>query len=222
MANYLISALHIAEFKNTNIIGNGDRWDSSRIVNNYLTLIPTTNVGLTGDYSSFEGFSGYFSGITDISGPLPETIGQNTRKGYLNIWNNVLRETIINRFNVVYAHGAGGEKIITGDIEESTIANLVIIYSQKYDPANAVVSIPYYRAFLDGTDPKIIPAGTTTPAINSAYKGADATGAKQVPLLNEADWVNYMNSHNGAEPNLQSYSSAPKWDAAAFNAVPVE
>jgi hypothetical protein len=99
MANYLVSSLHIPEFKNTNILGDGDKWDSG-IVNNYLTLISTNNIGLIGNYSSFAGVSGSFSGITDILGPLPESIGQATRKGYLNIWNNILRETGTSRFNV--------------------------------------------------------------------------------------------------------------------------
>jgi hypothetical protein len=221
MANYMVSSLHVPEFKNTNIVGDGDRW-ANGVVNNYLTLVSTNNLGLVGDYSNFMGLSGSFDGITDIVGPLPETIGQGARKGYLNIWSNVTRETGIDRFKVVYVHGSGGEKIITGSTSDPTVADLVIIYSQKYNPSNAVHSIPYYRAFLDGTTPKIIPAGTTTPSIDAAYKGSSTTGFQQVPLLNEADWVAYMDSNNGAEPPLQSYSAAPKWDAEAFNALPVE
>jgi hypothetical protein len=96
-----------------------------------------------------------------------------------------------------------------------------MIYSEKYNPSNAVNSLPYYRAFLDGTTPKIVPVGTEGASINAAYKGADTTGTQQVPLLDKAAWITYMNANNGAEPGLQAYSVAPKWTATAFNAVPV-
>jgi hypothetical protein len=52
MANYLIKTLQVSEFRNTNIIGDADKWDGSGGLKNLTLKMPITNVGLIGDYSS--------------------------------------------------------------------------------------------------------------------------------------------------------------------------
>jgi hypothetical protein len=73
MANYLIKTLQVSEFRNTNIIGDADKWTEG--VDHYgLRLIPTVNVGLIGDYGNIDG------------------IGMAENK---NLWNAVSRETAV-------------------------------------------------------------------------------------------------------------------------------
>ncbi|MDR1955580.1 MAG: hypothetical protein LBQ30_01845, partial [Treponema sp.] len=225
MANYLKSTLLVPEFKNTNIIGDADQWDNIDANNReILDLVPTINVGLIGNYDI--AIRGNLRGVTDIKGTIPEVIGpgSNPLGGYLNLWNNVSRETFINAFAVVYARNSGDEKIVTGVVGHPDAYSKVIIHSNKYDKANLVpdaagVLKPYHRAFLDGATPKITP--TTDSSIDAAYRGLDTSGAEAVPPLDEASWINAANANNGAAPAFMNYASAPKWEAAAFNAIPV-
>jgi hypothetical protein len=214
MANYMTATLHISEFKNTNIVGDGVMWEY-QIVN--WAVVNCTNVGLIGDYGSLTGFSGSFNGVIDITGSLPETMGQGTRNGYLNVWGTVSRETGIDRFNVVRVHGLGGEKIITGYIEDDTIADRIIIFSKKYNSSNAVASIPHHRAFMVNGTPKITGSDITS---NAAYLGSDSN--KPIPELDESVWVNA----NGATPpnlaaNYAGLSAAYKFASAGeFDSLP--
>jgi len=65
----------------------------------------------------------------------------------------------------------------------------------------------------------------TAPYTQAACGKSDshnAGGTTQVPPLDESSWINAANNNDGVAPAFSSYTAAPKWDAAAFNALPVE
>jgi hypothetical protein len=78
MANYMVSSLHIDEFKNTNIIGDGSGWyvwnGTTGKNGNNLTLPPIANVGLIGDYSGIDALNANVKGMLDIKGAAPQGI----------------------------------------------------------------------------------------------------------------------------------------------------
>jgi len=230
MANYMRSALGITQFNNTNIIGDSGEWVTGNgvtITGNNITLIPLTNVGLIGNYSSIIHFVGTFKGVLDIKGTAPKYISQNdsTTRGYINLWN-VSSNIGVNRFYVVSIKDLSGIGYVN-KVEAWAGLNqgpaTVVIYPKKYNPTAITGEIgfliPEYRAFFDGNTPKITPV-TGSPSVAAAYKGKNTNGSVQVPPLDEASWINAENN-NGAAPTFQNYSNAPKWDNAAFNAVPV-
>ena len=97
----------------------------------------------------------------------------------------------------------------------------VIIYRDKYASlgTSAQNNKPYYRAFIDGTTPKITPVSGVT----AIYRGSDTTGTNDVPPLDELTWIDAANdptNTNYGRPYFQSYAEAPKWVAATFNALP--
>ncbi|MDR1073597.1 MAG: hypothetical protein LBL45_07975, partial [Treponema sp.] len=100
---------------------------------NNVALICTINIVLIGYYSSVNGVTLNKKGIIDIVGAVPAIIGEaNTRRGYLNLRNNVSRETAIDRFYVVSVKGTGGEKIVGGDSSYPNSIPHVIVYFKKY------------------------------------------------------------------------------------------
>jgi hypothetical protein len=229
MANYLISALHIAEFKNTNIIGNGDRWD--RIVNNgeysTLSLIPITNIGLIGHYGVDIMNSGLGSqGVLDITGQVPAYL--NTTHGYVNFWSDVLREIFLEfNMHVVHLRGLGGEFIKPGDTAFPE-RNPVVI-SKKYTNAlvgNAAILKPYHRAFVDNSG-QVKLTGPDLAGIDAKYLGSNSNWP--VPSLNEEDWIKFGNGATSGfssgvsivggtlrlAQNYASLDSAYKWSNLA-------
>jgi len=195
MANYLISSLGISEFKNTNIIGDGDKW-SSLSGSNYLSLIPTRNIGLIGDYNNIVYIDGNFNGVIDIKFTTISStlfgISQTTaNRGYLNIWHDISSETRYGAFGVVYIRGLGGEYIHTGVSGfPATYTNVII--SKKY--AGSLVGHaslqPNHRAFVDNTGQAKV-TGADLTGIDTKYLGTDAT--RPVPSLNEEDWLKFGN-----------------------------
>ena len=225
MANYMRSNLNISEFKNTNILGDGSQWNGT----NTMDLPFLTNVGLIGNYGGIavnNGLNKRIRGILDITGTAPNTISNDSRNGYLNLYN-VSGNMGVNRFYVVSIKDLNNIDKVNAGNPWATSAEpaSVIIYPKKYATnllSNESANLkPAYRAFLDGNTLKITPV-TGSPTVNAAYKGTDTNGSTQVPPLDEASWINAANSNNGAAPAFQSYSAAPKWDNTAFNAVPVE
>jgi hypothetical protein len=229
MANYVKSSLNVSSFANTNIIGDGDKWDSYISASSDIVLPPVTNVGLIGDYNGLvvnNRLGGRIRGILDITGTAPNTLDNDSINGYLNLWN-IIGDMGVNRFYVISIKAQTAIQYVNkGGIWSSNPnpAN-VIIYPAKYNSAiiNNEVSYlkPRHRAFFDGITPKITP--TTNTSINVEYRGTDTTGSQQVPPLDEASWIDAANANNvaGAAPAFSSYSAVPKWDATAFNAVPV-
>jgi hypothetical protein len=227
MANYMVSSLHINAFKNTNIIGDGDMWDNlGNIMGSNLKsliLISTVNIGIIGDYSSIEGMSGNFRGLTDIKGIAPIGIGQGGRTGYFNIWDNVSRETLqFANISVVRIHGTGGHKVGTDIYEEGT-KTFVVIYDKKYTDnldSNVYNMHPYHRAFVDSSG-QIRVVDPEMTGIDGKYKGSNKN--QSIPSLNEEDWITAGNSGldkptADLSSTYASLSSAYKWnDAADFN-----
>jgi hypothetical protein len=105
MANYLVSSLHIGEFRNTNIVGDAEKWSNYSI--SQFHLIPCTNIGLIGNYSGVNTLSEWQGhGVLDIVGTLPQFISMV--HDYYNLWSNVLNETRVNSStSIVYLHGSG-------------------------------------------------------------------------------------------------------------------
>jgi hypothetical protein len=231
MANYMVSNLHISEFKNTNIIGDGDKWSSIAYSN--LSLIPTTNVGLIGDYSNIGTLGGIFKGVTDIKGKTPTYIGQDdsTVRGYIDLWH-IQNNMGINNFYVISIKDLDGIQYFNKDDPGWSIYNPanVVIYPKKYGTSvingESVFLKPKYRAFLDGPTaqtgtPKIMPVDSSF-TDSSYYKGTvvSASGAPNVYPLDEASWINAANN-NGAAPAVDTYSNAPKLNATSFGSISV-
>jgi hypothetical protein len=227
MANYLKGAVHVAEFRNTNIIGDGDKWDGYiGGIDPDMILPAVTNVGLIGDYGGIiinNRIGGQIRGVLDIQGNAPLRLYNDNMNGYLNLWK-VTGNIGVNKFYVISIKDLNGiqyvNKVGFGTPEPAS----VIIYPKKYNPSaidnTALGLTPRNRAFYDGTTPKITP--TADSSIATVYRGSDTSGSQQVPPLGEQNWIDEANDNNGAAPAFQSYSSAPKWTATAFNAVPVE
>jgi hypothetical protein len=228
MANYLVSALGVQEFRNTNILGDGDRWTDGNgigVVGNTVSLIPTINVGLIGCYSSVHILTLNKKGIIDIVGATPAIIGEaNTKRGYLNLWNNVSRETESNGFYVVSVKGTGGENIVGGDDSYPNSIPHVIVYSKKYAGAlvpGAAVQVPYHKAFVNASGQvKVVDPDMS--GIDDKYKGIGKTQA--IPSLDEAEWIAAgIAGLDKPASDLSStgYAGLPsgyKWtDAADFN-----
>jgi hypothetical protein len=75
-ANYLVSALGVREFRNTNILGDWQAW-SGRLTDftdgrKNLTLVPSVNIALIGDYGNI-----YSLGSSNITGVFDLKIPQN-------------------------------------------------------------------------------------------------------------------------------------------------
>ena len=221
MANYLRS-IGVNAFQNTNILGDGTRWNGT----NTFDLPLLTNVGLMGNYGGMtinNGHTKRIRGVLDITGTAPVTISNDEKAGYLNLWN-VSSDIGINRFDIISIKDLNGiNRVNVVDIWPTGIgpAN-VIIYPKKYNTNDINGESgdlrPSYRAFFDGNTPKITPVS----GVDAAYRGTDTSGTAQVPPLDEASWINAANNNDGAAPAFSSYADAPKWDAAAFNALPVE
>jgi uncharacterized protein YciI len=185
MANYLRSSLNIEEFKNTNIIGNSSQWTNS-------ILPKLNNVGLIGNYGSVGNLQGSVggTGVIDILGPAPQNINIGTN--YLNLWDNISRETSVGGYNVVCVRGTGGRFITTGMAGDPDSEAKLIVYSQKYDDlvSNATTRRPNHRAFINaGGQVKV--TGPMSPAIGTIYLGSDST--KPVPSIVEEDWIKFGN-----------------------------
>jgi hypothetical protein len=222
MANYLVSAVHVPEFKNTNIIGNGDKWyawdgSSGKISDTRVILMPTSNVGLIGSYNNIT-TEGSFYGVTDLVSATPMGIGHHLidKTGYLNLWNNVPREIRVSGFFVANIKGSGGNYIVGGVSTPETIPN-VIIFSKKYTNAlssGAEYYQPFYRAFVDSSGKvKLTGAGSD---FDAKYLGFDST--KPIPAFDEEAWLTAAN--NGTTPpdlapNYASLDPEYKWNNQA-------
>ncbi|MCL2766946.1 MAG: chitobiase/beta-hexosaminidase C-terminal domain-containing protein, partial [Peptococcaceae bacterium] len=193
MAKYMDEKLGITAFHNTNIIGDWSIWNGLRQYN---------NVALIGDYSSQYSISMNSQGVIDIKGPLPKLImNDGTNARYLNIWDNVSRETNIFDFPVAVIKGSGGEFITTGfDLAPTAVAR-VIIYHNKYNSmplANGGLQ-PHHRAFVVNGTPKV--TGGSIPITNTGwYQGTRP--ANPVPNLDERAWIDFANNGGTAPENL--------------------
>jgi len=221
MANYLRS-IGVTEFRNINIVGDGIEWNNTLVVN----LPFLTNVGLIGNYGDMtinNSAPRRIRGVLDITGTAPANISNDIHAGYLNLWN-VVGNVGINRFYIVYIKDVNNVQYVNKSNwwDTNSVPANVVIYPEKYDPSAITGEISYlrpsYRAFFDGNTPKITPVS----GVDVAYRGTDTSGATQVPPLDESSWINAANNNDGAAPAFSSYAAAPKWDAAAFNALPVE
>jgi hypothetical protein len=167
---------------------------------------------------------GQFRGVIDIKGNAPYNLYNDSKNGYINLWS-ISGNMGVNKFYVVSIKDLTGIQFFNQTGFGSSVPANVNIYPKKYasnDINNEYVGMkPYHRAFFDGTTPKITPTNDTS--INVEYRGTDTTGSQQVPPLDEASWIDAANANNvaGAAPAFFSYSTAPKWDATTFNAVPV-
>jgi hypothetical protein len=226
MANYMKSSLSVSSFANTNIIGDGDKWDGLIEVGSgmkNLSLMPTVNIGLIGDYSSISALVANIKGVLDIKGSAPRmpSAHLSNKQGYLNLWNNILQDTEINGFYVVSVKDTGGEKVVGGDSNyTSTIPN-VIIYSHKY--TNALTSAastnkPFYRAFIDSRDGNIRITATGLTGDDTKYVGSSTN--QLIPSLDESAWIAAGNAGldkpaSDLASNYSVLSSDYKWASAA-------
>jgi hypothetical protein len=223
MANYMKDVLKISEFKNTNIIGDVNKWTDGNDVSiggSNIRLIPTTNISLIGDYSSLYGLVTQETGVLDIKGSLPQRIMLFSGTGmYLNIWQDVLRETNILDFPVVTVRGTGGNLITTGSPLAPNCEAKVIIYYNKYTGTPNATLKPHHRAFISDGIPKITGSDITS---NAAYLGSDSN--KLIPELDESKWIKAANGEIATPPNLAaSYADLPaswKMTQAEFDSLP--
>jgi hypothetical protein len=207
MANYLISDAHVTEFRNTNIIGDRDKWLTGN------GAIPIMHVGLIGDHSTSVIGSSY-DGEIDIVGALPVSIGQGTRKGFLHVWNDISSSLLISGFRVVRVHGSNGHLIYTGDVSDPTAAIELIIFDKKYSNMPDNILKPHHRAFVDANgNIKLTGSGSD---FDAKYLGQDST--KPVPKFDANSWQ-AINTQNGDPGNLaNNYSSLDasyKWSNQA-------
>jgi hypothetical protein len=203
MANYMVSAVRVAEFKNTNIVGPRSGWNN--LTDNgdgfkNLILKPTINVGLTGDYDAISQIEGYFQGVIDMKGIVAKYISQrNPRTGYINIWDNVSRDMLgISKFSVVRIHGVGSEKVGTSIVDANS-KTFVVIYDKKYNSSldSSVNNMhPYHRAFVDSSG-QIKFSNSAWETGQRKYTGSNST--QPVPFFEEDYWLNNTNPGNYAE-----------------------
>jgi hypothetical protein len=237
MANYLISSLHVSEFQNTNIIGDGVMWSTYDEAGKDIVLPPVTNVGLIGNYYGVvvnNRIGGRIRGVLDIQGNAPNMLDNSIeeKEGYLNLWD-VSHDMGVNRFHVVCIKDPNGAQYfnVQGVWDADPQPANVVMYATKYnatDIANEVSYLkPSYRAFLDGANaqtgaPKIMPVDAAF-ANAASYKGAvvSSSGAPDVAPLDEAAWIAAANANNGAAPPFVPYNAAPALDATAFAAIAV-
>jgi hypothetical protein len=222
MANYLKSSAGITAFKNTNILGDGDKWyawdGSSGKRGNDLGLKTTNNVGLIGDYSTIYDMGVYGKGILDFSGLTPSSLANGDLNLYINLWSNVLRETLVNNFPIVRVMGSGIEYILSGTGDMT--GKIGVIISKKYSSltTNANNLKPYHRAFIDSSG-NVKLTGPDLSGIDAKYLGSNSN--QPIPSLDEAAWITAGN--NGTTPanlaaNYASLSSIYKWSSLAdFN-----
>jgi hypothetical protein len=141
------------------------------------------------------------------------------RPGYLNLWSDVSRKTMVVGFHVVSAKGTGGEHIAAGSMENISIP-IVMIHGRKYS-GNVGFSIPFHRAFVTSSGQiKIVDPDMA--GVDDKYKGADKN--VPIPSLSEADWIAAGNTglEKPAADLAANYAALPAlytWlDAADFNA----
>jgi hypothetical protein len=192
----------VTEFANTNILGNYDQ--CPLISFKGLTSTPTRNIGLIGDYYDMSAsLTGSLkkSGVLDIVGTLPERIGRNNSADMkvLNIWNDVTRETNIQRVPVAFVKGNGAVNIATGATAgDNNDGNAdVIVYSNKYIGTPDSTLKPHHRAFMVGDTPKF-----TGDIGSDDYKGSSPNSA--IPSLDESAWIDYANNGGTPPANLAS------------------
>jgi hypothetical protein len=223
MANYLTSSVGITAFKNTNIVGDGDKWyawdGSSGKSGDTLTLKPANNVGLTGDYSTIYSMGVNGEGVLDFSGLTPSELAEgDMKKLYINLWSDVSRETIFTNFPIVRVMGSGIEYILSG--YGDGLGKVGVLISKKYSSltTNANNLKPYHRAFIDSAG-NVKLTGPDLSGIDAKYLGSNSN--QPIPSLDEAVWITAGN--NGATPanlaaNYASLSSIYKWSSLAdFN-----
>ena len=206
MANFMRTDFGITEFSNTNIVGDGDRWNGT----NSVVLPRLINVGLLGDYDNISvnyGGSGMgIRGVLDIFGKAPLTIDNNDEIGYLNLWN-ITGNMGINKFSVVAIRNALSVQYVnTGNpwAANAKPAN-VVIYPEKYNSSaisNESLNLkPEYRAFMSGNDgtgtARIVPVDASFTNAAS-YKGTVASTTGSVYPLDEQSWIEAANANNGA------------------------
>jgi hypothetical protein len=193
MANYLVSNLHVAEFKNTNIVGDGEKWNNKTLNGDgldNLRLKPTINVGLIGNYNTISNLYGRFQGVTDIKGNASRNIQQNViRTGYINVWDDISRNIFgISAFSVIHIHGAGGNKVGT-NVSAAQYRTFVVIYDKKYNEplsSNVNNASPLHRAFVNSSG-QIKFSNSTWETGQRKYTGSDST--KPIPFFKEEDWL---------------------------------
>jgi uncharacterized repeat protein (TIGR02543 family) len=212
MANYLVSNLYVAEFKNTNIIGDGDQWVSGgqwvigngiHVNGNIINLIPTVNIGIIGNYNSM-GLNANVKGVLDVKGTIgPNTLPRSTvssnthKRSYINLWGDISNETAVETFYVAYMRGSSGGECISGGSSSSVSKTHVLIYSHKYiNPLStgANNNKPYYRAFISSIDGKVKIANPESSNITAEYKGLVTSNSAvahytEIPSIDETKWL---------------------------------
>jgi hypothetical protein len=230
MANYMTGRMGISSFANTNIIGDAEKWSNYDSTIRELILIPSTNIGLIGNYNIANMHNNTIDsyGVLDMVGQVPEYL--DTAHGYVNLWDDVSRETLIAYItNVVHLRGQGGEFIGSGDTSYPDRTPVVI--SKKYNGAlvgNAAILKPYHRAFVDAGG-QVRLTGSDL-GIDAKYLGSNSN--QPVPSLNEEDWIRFGNGATSGfssgvsivggtlqlASNYVSLGSTYKWnDADDFN-----
>jgi hypothetical protein len=223
----MVSSLHIPEFRNTNIIGDGDKWDNlleggSGMKN--LFLLSTVNIGLIGDYSNIRNLTANMKGVLDLKGDVPIAIYgvvNINKQGWVNLWDDVLRGTLFSNIYVGVVKGTGGDKVIGGDVLYAETIPHVIIYSHKYTDAlvsAAATNKPYYRAFVDSRDGKTRITATGLTGDDAKYVGSNAN--MSIPNLDEDAWIAAGNAGldkpaDDLAANYSGLSADYKWASAA-------
>jgi hypothetical protein len=204
MMKHMKDVLHISKFSEVNILGPASDLPGYNSNNLGMSSIATINVGYIGDFSTISSMDINAKGVTDIVGKdsttPPAVITNSSKMGYLNIYGNVSRGTILNLFFVARIHGTGGQFIASDatNVGDSVTVNQVI-FDHKYTVApsgNAATYRPYYKAFLDssaGNAPKIT-------GIDFSAQYASSANNQTVHEMDEALWL--VTARNDKTPNI--------------------
>jgi len=204
--------LAVAEFRNTNIIGDGDRWEGIEHIGGADRLIITgTNLGLIGDYTAIDNFNRIGGGVTDILGIAPPLIQSDLQGNYINLWNNVSRQTQISGLSTVFLRQTGGEHIITGMVGTPQLMANMIIHSQKHDSLNLThpALIPSHRAFVDNAGQVRI-TGPDLTGIDPIHLGSNHPAFPAIPSPHEEDWINAANGDPITTPGVTLVNGMPQ------------
>jgi len=193
--------LSVNRLRNTNIIGNGDRWWG--VQSGGLT-IRGENIGLIGDYHNVVALTinapgeGNFNGVVDIHGRPPGGFGgrvDNNVRPFFNIWGDVPRETVRTgtSASVVFLRGEGGANFFAGTPMFPVNMTNLVIHSQKYDSFDMpATNAPHHRAFLDQNG-QVRVTGPDLTGINPIHLGSNHPAFPAIMSPHEEDWINAAN-----------------------------
>jgi len=112
----------------------------------------------------------------------------------LVLWNNVLRETLINNIPMAFLRQGGGEHVATGTVGFPDSMARMIIHSQKHDSLNLPhpAMIPVHRAFVDQNG-QVRVTGSDLTGINPIHLGSNHPAFPAIMSPHEEDWINAAN-----------------------------